>query len=149
MNRLRIVLIVSLFTTIFAACKMNYPTGKVDYQAGNESVAEGKRLAMMTCGPCHFNPSTNDFSGMQMNDVPGIVGKIYASNITQDLEAGIGEYTKGELQYLIRTGVSRTGRLLPFMQRPNLADDDLKNIIAFLKSEDAPGKAKRASSRKN
>jgi hypothetical protein len=72
---------------------MNYPTGKVDYYTSNVSVAEGKRMAMMTCGPCHFNPSTNDFSGKQMNDVPGIVGKIYASNITKDLEAGIGEYT--------------------------------------------------------
>ena len=137
MKRIRIVLTIFLFTTIFAACKMNYPTGKIDYHASNASVAEGRRMAMMTCGPCHYNPSTNDFSGKQMNDIPGFVGKIYASNITQDLKAGIGEYTEGELQYLIRTGISRTGRLLPFMQRPNMADDDLKNIIAFLKSDDA------------
>jgi hypothetical protein len=137
MNSIRIVLIFSLFTTVFAACKMNYPTGKIDYHASDASVIEGRRLAMMTCGPCHFNPSTNDFSGKQMNEVPGIVGKIYAANITQDMEAGIGEYTEGELQYLVRTGISRTGKLLPFMQRPNLADDDLKNIIAFLKSDDS------------
>lgn len=50
-------------------------------------------------------------------------------------------YNDGELAYLLRTGVARDGRYLPFMVRPNLSDADLQDIIAFLRSGDGAAKA--------
>jgi len=51
---------------------------------------------------------------------------------------GIGGWTDGELAYLIRTGISRDGQYIPpYMAKlPHLADEDLKSIIAFLRSGD-------------
>jgi hypothetical protein len=117
-------------------CRANHSIEKITYNVSRETVAEGKRMTMLICGPCHYNPSTKDFSGKKLDDAPGIVGQIYASNITRDPEKGIGDYTPAALAYLIRTGISKDGKLMPYMQRPNLADKDLNAIIAFLGSND-------------
>jgi mono/diheme cytochrome c family protein len=132
----RLALLIVVFSLVLIGCKMHYPVEKVSYALGDANLAEGKRMAQMTCGPCHYNSSTKSFTGKRLLETPGIVGKIYASNITQHKEVGIGSYTDAELAYLIRTGISRTGKLMPYMKRPNLADEDLQNIIAYLRSDD-------------
>jgi len=121
-----------------SACKMYYNTQKVEYRVSSdrEAVQEGKRLTMLTCAGCHYNPDTKKLTGVRMTDAPKIAGKIYSANITQDPDKGIGKYTDGELIYLIRTGIARNGKLMPYMQRPNLANKDLNDIIAFLRSDD-------------
>ena len=123
---------------LFHSCKLYYSPQKVEYSApaSTPNMQEGKRLTMLMCAPCHYDPETKKLTGGRMDDVPGIAGKIYASNITKDLEKGIGIYTDGELAYLLRTGIARDGKLIPFMQKPNLSDNDLKLIIAFLHSDD-------------
>ena len=65
------------------------------------------------------------------------LGAIYSPNITQHPEAGIGNYTDGELYRLLRTGVKKNGQLaLPMMLKSStIADEDLYAIIAFLKSD--------------
>ncbi len=131
------IAVIGIIAAFFTTCKMYYEPGQATFDSGNADVNEGKRLTMLTCGPCHYDPSTHQLSGMRMNDVPGILGKLYASNITQHPEKGIARYTDSQLAYLVRTGISRTGKLMPFMQRPNLADEDLKMIIAFLRSDDS------------
>jgi hypothetical protein len=126
-----------------AACKIYYTPRQINYKttAHAEQVKEGKRLTMMICAGCHYNPDTKKLTGHRMEDIPGIVGKVYSRNITQDPDKGIGHYTDGELVYLIRTGISKSGKLMPYMQRPNLATEDLNAIIAFLRSDDELVKA--------
>lgn len=134
------------------SCKMYYETQKVEYVASVDKtqLEEGKRLTMLMCGTCHYDPETKKLSGVHMKDVPGFVGKVIAKNITKDPVNGIGNYADAELAYLMRTGVARDGKLMPYMQKPNLADEDLKAIIAFLRSDDElvsasgsnPGKTK-------
>jgi cytochrome c553 len=97
---------------------------------------EGKKLVVSMCGTCHYDPGTGKLTGKQMNYLPRIAGKVYSRNITQDPAKGIANYTNGQLAYLIRTGIARNGRLMSYMQRPNLADTDLEAIIAFLHSND-------------
>ena len=70
-----------------------------------------------------------------MYDMRRILGKIYAHNITQDSIHGVGNYSDADLAYLIRTGITNKGKYIPFMLRPNIADEDLNNIIAFLRSD--------------
>ncbi|MCC5916595.1 MAG: c-type cytochrome [Cryomorphaceae bacterium] len=143
-NSIRNTLIVTALSLAFAtACKMTYDALAIDYNPdfARADVAEGKRLTTMMCGVCHFDQKTGQLTGVQMVDVPKVLGTIIASNITQHEEKGIGKYTDAELAQVIRTGIARDGRLIPFMQKPNLADDDLRDIIAFLRSDDPMVKA--------
>jgi hypothetical protein len=89
------------------------------------------------CGGCHYDPSVRKFIGTRIHEVPGIVGKVYSANLTNSKSNGIPiHYTDAELKYLLKTGIARDGRFIPYMLRPNMADDDLNDIIAFLRSDD-------------
>ena len=73
-----------------------------------------------------------------MKDAPEEFGKIYSQNITQDKTYGIGEWTDGEIVYLLRTGIKRNGKYSPpwMAKLPHMADEDISSIIAFLHSDD-------------
>jgi mono/diheme cytochrome c family protein len=76
-------------------------------------------------------------SGQHMADIPKAFGEIRTANITRDPRHGIGAWTDGELAYLLRTGIKRDGRFAPIMlQFPELSDEDVYSIIAFLRSDD-------------
>jgi mono/diheme cytochrome c family protein len=117
-----------------------YTPGKVQLTVDvtPERVARGRRTADMLCVACHMDADTGKLSGHRMPDVPPQFGVAYSANITQDKENGIGAWTDGEIAYLLRTGVKRDGTYAPpwMIKLPNLADEDLKDIIAFLRSDD-------------
>lgn len=102
-----------------------------------ESIEKGEKLAMMLCANCHMNTETRSLTGKRMLDAPPEFGVIYAPNITQDKEHGIGNWTDGELLYLLRTGIKKDGQYSPpYMAKlPTMADDDINAIISFLKSD--------------
>ena len=120
------------------ACRTHFKTEKINYQVSvtDHQLKEGRKLTISICGGCHYDPATLKLTGIEMHDLPKIAGKVYSRNITQDKEKGIADYTDGELAYLIRTGIARDGKLMSYMQRPNLSDSDLAAIIAFLHSND-------------
>lgn len=130
---------LSILAALIFSCRTHFPVEKMDYTVAetDSQLSEGRKLTVSMCGPCHYDPLTHKLTGKQQHDLPKIAGKVYSRNITQDTEAGIAAYTNGELVYLLRTGIARDGRLMPYMQRPNLADKDLQAIIAFLHSDDA------------
>jgi len=103
-----------------------------------ERVARGRRTAEMLCVACHMDVDTGKLSGHRMPDLPPQFGVAYSANITQDKETGIGGWTDGEIAYLLRTGIKRDGSYAPpwMVKLPNLADEDLKDVIAFLRSDD-------------
>lgn len=103
-----------------------------------ERVERGKKLATMLCAGCHLDARTSRLTGHHMADVPAKFGRVYASNITRDPVKGIGTWTDGEIAYLLRTGVARDGRYTPpwMIKLPHMADDDLRALIAFLRSDD-------------
>jgi cytochrome c553 len=132
------VFLLILTLLLLSDCQKKYSveTLTVQYQTNTEKVKLGKRLAISVCGPCHYNPDLQNLSGKQMHDIPCSVGDVFASNITNHPEKGIGSYSPGELKYLLKTGITRDGRFAPYMMKPNIAEDDLENLIAFLKSDD-------------
>lgn len=117
-----------------------YTPERVDFSVDvtPERVARGRRTAVMLCAGCHKDRATGQLTGERMADAPPQFGVIYSANITQDREYGIGAWTDAELAYLIRTGVTRDGRYTPpwMLKLPLLADEDLKDVIAFLRSDD-------------
>jgi mono/diheme cytochrome c family protein len=103
-----------------------------------ERVTRGRRTAAVLCVPCHLDRSRNALSGRAMSGAAPQFGTVYSPNITQDREYGIGAWSDGEIAYLVRTGVTRDGRYTPaWMPKfPLLADEDLADVIAFLRSDD-------------
>ena len=115
-----------------------FDVAKIDFKAipNPERLARGEKLAELMCAECHLDPSTGQFTGMRMKDIPEIFGKTWAQNITQDKAHGIGNWTDGELVHLLKTGIHKDGTLLlPFMLRPNMGDEDMQSLIAFLRSD--------------
>jgi len=105
-------------------------------EATPERIANGLRIATIQCILCHADDDGN-LTGNQLKDVPAEFGTIYSKNITHDSETGIGTWTDGQLYYFLRTGVRADGSYAPpYMPKyPLLADEDLKDIIAWLRSD--------------
>jgi hypothetical protein len=134
----RYATVLFLLLLILFACRTHFKTEPVEYPVNNNAdlVPLGKKMVVSICAPCHYDPATGKLTGQEMHDLPKISGHVYSRNITQDPEHGIAGYTNGELVYLIRTGIAKDGRLMSYMQRPNLSDKDLQAIIVFLHSDD-------------
>jgi mono/diheme cytochrome c family protein len=117
-----------------------YRTEKVAFSVDvtPERVARGKRHAEMLCAGCHLDPATGALTGKRMADVPVEFGAAYSRNITKHPEKGIGTWTDAEIAYLLRTGVARDGRYTPpwMVKLPHMSDEEMKDIIAFLRSDD-------------
>jgi mono/diheme cytochrome c family protein len=117
-----------------------YPPGSVQLtvEVTPERVAQGRRSAQMLCVGCHLDTNTGKLSGHRMPDLPPQFGVAVSANITQDKETGIGSWSDGEIAYVLRTGIKRDGSYAPpwMVKLPNLADEDLKDIVAFLRSDD-------------
>lgn len=107
---------------------------KITVKATPERVARGEVIANIQCMECHGDKEGR-LTGRQVTDVPEMFGKIFTKNITQDKEKGIGKGTDGELMYFLRTGIRKDGSYAFIMpQYPNLGDEDLLSLVAWLKS---------------
>src|SRR5262245_45893101 len=117
-----------------------YAPGNVqlEVEVTPERVARGRRSTQMLCIGCHLDNDTGKLSGHRMPDLPPQFGVAYSANITQDKDTGIGTWTDGEIAYVLRTGIKRDGSYAPpwMVKLPNLADEDIADIIAFLRSDD-------------
>ena len=114
----------------------SYKAEKIELkvEASTARIDKGQKLAAMLCSGCHMDPNTNKLTGRHMADVPQF-GAVYAKNITQHPEQGIGKWTDGELAYLLRTGLKPDGTYLPIMAKlAHASDEDIYSIIAFLRS---------------
>lgn len=117
-----------------------YPTEAVELrvEVTPERVRRGKKMASMLCAGCHLDPTTQVLTGKRMADAPPEFGVIYSKNITRHPDKGIGGWSDGELAYLLRTGIRRDGQYIPpYMPKlAHISDEDLLDIIAFLRSDD-------------
>ena len=114
------------------------PVYQQSIAANPARVVRGKKLASMLCANCHLNKETGRFTGKHMDDSPPEFGIINSANITQDKLYGIGDWTDGEIIYMLRTGVKRNGHYAPpyMVKLPHMSDEDIASIVAFLRSDD-------------
>ncbi|MBI5917162.1 MAG: cytochrome c [Bacteroidetes bacterium] len=101
------------------------------------SLARGAKIARTVCAYCHQGES-GKYDGKLFSPESEGFGEIWSGNLTHHPTAGLGRYKDGEIAYLLRTGIKRNGKLAgPFMFFPNLSDEDMAAVIAYLRS-DAP-----------
>ena len=100
-------------------------------------LARGKYIFGATggCG-CHTEPKGPANAGGRKFDGP--FGTVYSSNITPDTKTGIGTWTDEQIITAIRLGRRPNGeRILPvhpFTSFNGMAEEDLKALVAFLRS---------------
>ena len=105
--------------------------------ASAAEVARGKYIFGATggCG-CHTVPKGPINAGGRRYDGP--FGTVFATNITPDRQTGIGTWTDEQIITAIRLGRRPNGeRLLPvhpFTVFNGMAEEDLKAIVAFLRT---------------
>src|SRR5262249_20517130 len=95
------------------------------------------------CAACHGDPARDEERRLG-REVPlsggyafrlGLLGTIVTPNITGDPVGGIGALSDAALVRSLRYGIARDGRpLAPLMSFAELADDDLRAILSFLRT---------------
>ncbi|HZL31253.1 MAG TPA: c-type cytochrome [Pseudolabrys sp.] len=113
-------------------------------QAQSPLVERGGYLVntIMTCGNCHSPKGPpaivagKDFSGGLSWDEPPF--KVTASNITQDKETGIGNWTDAQIKTLLRTGKRPNGvqiaEVMPTAFYGIITERDLDAIVTYLRT---------------
>jgi mono/diheme cytochrome c family protein len=96
--------------------------------------AAGEYLARAgDCVGCHSAPGGKAFAGGLKMATP--LGPIYATNITPDVETGIGTYTLQDFDRAVRGGIAKDGRhLYPAMPYPSYAkisDADIRALYDY------------------
>jgi hypothetical protein len=117
-------------------------------EATPERLERGRYLAnsFAFCIDCHSSRDATKFSmpvkpgteGQGGDDYGEGAGFVPASNITQDKETGIGNWTDGEIFRAITAGVDKDGKFLaPMMPYPlfsSLDKEDIYSIIVYIKT---------------
>jgi nicotinate dehydrogenase subunit B len=108
-----------------------------------ETIERGRQLAALgDCAVCHTGPSGVVNAGGHAMATP--FGTIYTTNITPDVETGIGAWSYTAFERAMRQGIGRDGRHLypafPYTHFTRISDADMQALYAYLMAE-APVKA--------
>lgn len=109
-----------------------------------EQVVRGKYVfgAAAGCG-CHTVPKEALNAGGRKYDGP--FGTVYSSNITPDPTTGIGKWTDEQIITAIRAGRRPNGERIipvhPYTVFNGMAEQDLKDLVAYLRSVPAVNRA--------
>ena len=113
-------------------------------QAQSDLVKRGDYLVngILTCGNCHSPKGPpaaiagKDFSGGLSWDEPPF--KVTASNITQDKETGIGNWTDAQIKTALRKGLRPNGTPLAMIMPSDfyeiMTERDLDEVVAYLRT---------------
>ncbi len=103
---------------------------------------EGKYLVTVaSCGSCHGDDPGDPNSPLSGGRVVTDNGrKLVASNITSDLNTGIGNWSVGEIVRALKASISQGGKKIasgPHLGYSGLSSADLRAIAVYLKSTTA------------
>jgi len=146
------LLVVGISLTVgwrpFIGPKMRQTTSR-QFERTPQRLARGKYLAtgVADCTGCHsirdWKPHGaplipgNEFSGQDF-PLPGLPGRVVASNLTPDVETGAGAWSDEQLARAIREGIGHDGRvifpIMPYSAYKNMSDEDLASVVIYLRS---------------
>ena len=102
------------------------------------TIARGQQLAALgDCAVCHT--SANGILNAGGEPLPTPFGTIYATNITPDVETGIGAWSYPAFERAMREGIHRDGRHLypafPYTHFARTTDADMQALYAYLMAQ--------------
>src|SRR5882724_3149357 len=102
------------------------------------TIARGRQLAALgDCAVCHT--SVNGILSAGGRPLPTPFGTIYSTNITPDVETGIGAWSYPAFERAMREGIHRDGRHLypafPYTHFSRASDADLQALYAYLMAQ--------------
>lgn len=105
------------------------------------AMSEGEYVAKSAdCAACHTSPQGADLSGGVRFATP--VGEIYSTNITPDIQHGIGGYSFEEFDKAMREGIAKDGHALypamPYTSYVKMSGKDMRALYDYLMKEVKP-----------
>ena len=102
-----------------------------------ELVTKGQYIFALAGGcACHSEPKAVQHAGGRAFPIP--FGTVYSTNITQDNETGLGDWTDQQISDAIVKGTRPDGShilpVMPYEAYSGMAQDDLKALIAYLRT---------------
>jgi mono/diheme cytochrome c family protein len=125
---------VVLAVLVLAACGADREQAAV---ATKGDAARGEAVFALAggCG-CHTPEKGPIGAGGVAIETP--FGTFYSTNVTPDREHGIGAWSDAEIARAIRSGLLRDGSVeapvMPYFAYAGMADDDLRDLIAYLRT---------------
>ena len=115
---------------------LGFPVG-VYAQASNDLVAKGQYIFAVAGGcACHTEPKGTPHAGARAFPIP--FGTVYSTNITQDKETGLGDWTDQQIHDAMVKGIRKDGsRILPVMpyeKYSGMAQEDMQAMIAYMRT---------------
>ncbi|TBC89029.1 molybdopterin cofactor-binding domain-containing protein [Rhizobium ruizarguesonis] len=107
-----------------------------DANVYSAATIERGRLAAAAgaCNVCHVGNDGTPFAGGRRFDTP--FGAVYATNITPDVQSGIGAWSYPAFERAMREGISRDGHHLypahPYTSFAGAEDADLQALYAYM-----------------
>ena len=106
-------------------------------QASNDLVAKGQYIFAVAGGcACHTEPKGTPHAGARAFPIP--FGTVYSTNITQDKETGLGDWTDQQIHAAMVKGIRKDGsRILPVMpyeKYSGMAQEDMQAMIAYMRT---------------
>src|SRR5450759_2495140 len=111
------------------------------FASSQERVGRGAYLALAgDCIACHTSRGGPPYAGGLPLATP--IGIVYSTNITPDLETGIGRYSTDEFVRVMREGVAKDGHRLypamPYTSYAKVSQDDLSALYAYFRQGISP-----------
>ncbi len=105
--------------------------------ADAQQVAKGQYIFSLAGGcACHTQPKGTPHAGGRAFPIP--LGTVYSTNITQDKETGLGNWTDEQIHDAIVKGLRPDGSqivpVMPYEAYSGMAADDLAALIAYLRT---------------
>ena len=96
------------------------------------------RVVFALAGGCGCHTARDGPVGAGGGQVPTPFGTFYGTNITPDPTMGIGRWSDADIDAAIRAGIARGKGIespaMPYYQYAGMADQDVRDLIAFLRT---------------
>lgn len=118
----------------------NAPVANLTLEGTPEQLARGEHIAQFSCAGCHTTNGQLPLSGGKDvgKESPLPIGELVSINLTPG--GPLQDWSDGEIFRALRHGVDRQGKPLIAMSAIStrfMSDDDLKAVIAYLRSQPA------------
>ncbi|WP_407179898.1 c-type cytochrome [Bradyrhizobium sp. STM 3562] len=116
------------------------PVPDIKVAATPELIARGKDIADGLCGACHSHTGTLTGGYDLAVELQIPIGSFVAANLTP--VGPLKHWSDGEIFRAIRNGVDAEGRwltMMSYIRAGRLSDDDIKAVIAYIRSLPAAG----------